>query len=197
MLFRSVARAGAEVIHVDIMDGHFVPNLSVGPPVVEALRRVTDLPLDVHLMLTHPGRYIQPFLDAGSDHITLHVESEGDIGALLRSIRAAGASAGVTLRPGTPAAALAPYLEMIDLVLVMTVEPGFGGQRFQREQLPKMRTLAEMIAASGRAIHLEVDGGISRETAPEAIAAGARLLVAGNSVFRAPDVAAAVAALRA
>jgi len=180
------------------MDGHFVPNLSMGPPVVASIRPRTALPLDVHLMLTDPGRYVDPFLKAGADHITLHVESHGDLAALLDHIHAAGASAGMTLRPGTSAATLAPYLSRLDLVLVMTVEPGFGGQSFMHDQMPKVRQVRAMIAGAGRPIHLEVDGGISRETAPIAREAGCEMLVAGNSVFRAPDgVAAAIAALRA
>lgn len=188
---------GAEIVHVDIMDGHFVPNISIGPPVVASLRGATALPLDVHLMLTDPGRYLDPFLDAGADHITLHAESNGNLSELLDRIHGAGASAGMTLRPGTPAESLAPYLDRLDLILVMTVEPGFGGQSFLRDQVPKIRRFREMIDASGRAVHLEVDGGINRETVREVVAAGGRLLVAGNSVFRAPEgVAAAIAALQ-
>lgn len=192
-----VEQAGAEVLHLDIMDGHFVPNLSIGPPVVASVRTVTAMPLDVHLMLTDPGRYIDAFLDAGADHITLHVESNGDLPAMLRRIRAAGASAGLTLRPGTPAERLQPYVGLLDLILVMTVEPGFGGQSFRHDQLDKIRWLRRLIDASGRPIHLEVDGGISRETAPLAVGAGCELLVAGNSIFRAPEgSAAAMAAIR-
>ena len=195
---RAVEAAGAEVLHVDIMDGHFVPNLSIGPPVVASIRPVTALPLDVHLMLTHPGRYIDAFLKAGADHITLHVESQGDLTAMLDRIHAAGASTGLTLRPGTSAEALVPYLDRADLVLVMTVEPGFGGQSFMADQMPKVRRIRGLIAAAGRPIHLEVDGGISGTTAPVARAAGCELLVAGSSVFGSADgVAAAMARLRA
>lgn len=192
-----VEAAGAEVLHIDIMDGHFVPNLSVGPPVVASVRAVTGMPLDVHLMLTDPDRYIEPFLKAGADHITLHIESHGDMAAMLARIHAAGASAGLTLRPGTPAAPLEPYLDQVDLILVMTVEPGFGGQSFMDNQLDKIRTLRTWIDRRRRPIHLEVDGGISRDTAPLAVGAGCEMLVAGNSVFRAAEgVAAAMASLR-
>jgi ribulose-phosphate 3-epimerase len=192
-----VEEAGAEVLHIDFMDGHFVPNLSVGPPVVESVRGATAMPLDVHLMLTDPDRYIDPFLRAGADHITLHVESNGDLVGMLARVHAAGASSGVTLRPGTDAARLEPYVGLVDLILVMTVEPGFGGQSFMHNQLSKIRCLRAMIDRAGRPVHLEVDGGISRETAPLAVGAGCELLVAGNSVFRAPEgAAAAIAGLR-
>jgi ribulose-phosphate 3-epimerase len=195
---RRVEAGGAEVLHLDIMDGHFVPNLSIGPPVVSSMRSRTTLPFDVHLMLTDPERYIDAFLEAGADHITLHVESHGDLGAMLDRVHAAGASAGLTLRPGTPVESLREYLERVDLILVMTVEPGFGGQSFMTNQLGKIRQIREWIDRSGRAVHLEVDGGINRETAPVARAAGCEMLVAGNSVFRAAEgVAAALANLRA
>ena len=195
---RRVEAAGAELLHVDIMDGHFVPNLSVGPPVVSSMRSVTVLPLDVHLMLTDPERYIDAFLKAGADHITLHVESNGDLQAMLGRVHAAGASAGLTLRPGTSAQSLQKYVEQVDLILVMTVEPGFGGQSFMVNQVGKIRQIRAMIDRCGRPVHLEVDGGINRETAPVARDAGCEMLVAGNSVFRAAEgVAAAMASLRA
>jgi ribulose-phosphate 3-epimerase len=194
---RRVEAAGAEVLHLDIMDGHFVPNLSIGPPVVSSIRAVTALPLDVHLMLTDPERYIDAFLKAGADHITLHVESNGDLQAMLARVQAAGASAGLTLRPGTPAQSLERYLNQVDLILVMTVEPGFGGQSFMADQVGKMRQIRALLDRGGRPVHLEVDGGINRDTAPVARAAGCEMLVAGNSVFRAPEgVAAALAGLR-
>lgn len=194
---RRVEEAGADVIHVDIMDAHFVPNLSIGPPVVAGIRPVTALPLDVHLMLTNPERYIASFLAAGADNLTIHVEIQSDIRESLSAIRAAGCSAGITLRPGTPAAALAPYMDAVDLILVMTVEPGFGGQAFRADMLGKITTIRAMIAAQARPIHLEVDGGIDARTAPPVIAAGANLLVAGTSVFRAPAGArSAIKALR-
>ena len=193
----AVVEAGADMIHVDIMDGHFVPNLSIGPPVVQAIRKLTAAPFDVHLMLTDPGAYIDPFLAAGADHITIHVESDGDLHAILRAIRAAGCSNGITLRPGTPAEALVPYLGEVDMVLVMTVEPGFGGQSFRADQIPKIREIRRRLDALGRPAHIEVDGGLNAATARQVVAAGANVLVAGSSVFRAPEgVRAALAKLR-
>jgi ribulose-phosphate 3-epimerase len=190
-------QAGADVLHLDIMDGHFVPNLTIGPPLVESLRRVTSLPFDVHLMLTNPERFIEPFAKAGADHITIHAEITADVRQVLRDIRALGCSAGISLRPKTAAATLLPFLDAVDLILVMTVEPGFGGQAFMADMMPKLREYRKAIAASGRPIHLEVDGGIGPDTVGQAVAAGADLLVAGNSVFRARDgIAAAIARLR-
>jgi len=184
-----VERAGADLLHIDIMDGHFVPNLSMGPPVVEAIRRVTELPFDVHLMLTNPANFVDAFIAAGADHITIHVESNDDPAEVLERIHAAGCSAGVSLRPATPADAIAPYLPNLDLVLVMTVEPGFGGQPFRYDMLPKITRVAELVKQSGRPCHVEVDGGVNMQTAPAAVKAGANMLVAGTSIFRAPDSA--------
>ncbi len=195
---RAVEAGGAGLVHVDIMDGHFVPNLSMGPGIVQAIRPVTALPLDVHLMLSQPGRYIDPFVKAGADHITLHVESEGDIHGMIARIHEAGCSAGITLRPGTPVCSLYPYLEEVEMVLVMTVEPGFGGQSFMRGQVPKVRALRERIDRLGLSVHVEVDGGVAVGTAGEVLAAGANVLVAGSSVFHAANgAAAAIAALKA
>ncbi|NOY80465.1 MAG: ribulose-phosphate 3-epimerase [Kiritimatiellaeota bacterium] len=184
---RAAADGGADVLHLDIMDGHFVPNLSFGPPVVRAVRPVTSLPFDVHLMLAHPGAYVRPFVEAGADHITFHVEIEGNVRELLATVRETGCSVGLSLKPATPAAVLAPYLDQLDLVLVMTVEPGFGGQSFREDVAPKIRELRQMIDRGKRPVHLEVDGGIKPDTARTVLDAGANLLVAGTSVFRAPD----------
>jgi ribulose-phosphate 3-epimerase len=179
------------------MDGHFVPNLSMGPGVVSCIRKGSDLPFDVHLMLSEPGRYIEPFAKAGADHITVHVESRGDLADVIRRIHDLGCSAGVTLRPGTPATSLRPYLEMVEMVLVMTVEPGFGGQSFMEGQLPKIASLRKMIDATGKKIYLEVDGGIAVGTARQVKAAGADVLVAGSSVFGSKNgFAAAIKAVR-
>lgn len=176
--------AGADVIHVDVMDGHFVPNLSIGPAIVKAIRGYSSLPFDVHLMLSQPFRYVDAFVAAGADHITIHVESEGAVACTLEQIRGQGCSAGISLRPGTPAASLVPYLDLIDLILVMTVEPGFGGQSFMADQITKIAEIRSLIDQRGRPIHLEVDGGIDRDTARRVRNAGANLLVAGSSVFK-------------
>ena len=181
---KAAEAGGADVIHVDVMDGHFVPNLSLGPGVVKAIRGYSSLPFDVHLMLSQPFRYIETFADAGADHITIHVESEGAVACTLEQIRSHGCSTGLSLRPGTPAVSLAPYLDLIDLILVMTVEPGFGGQAFMPEQVGKIAEIRSMIDRSGRPIHLEVDGGIAHDTAVRVRKAGANLLVAGSSVFK-------------
>ncbi len=183
----AVEAAGAEVIHIDVMDGHFVPNISVGPPVVASLRKTTSLPFDVHLMIERPEQYVEPFAEAGADNLTVHVEVEADTGELLKQIRRAGCNAGLVVKPATPAEAVAPWVHCIDLVLVMSVEPGFGGQKFMDSALDKLRQIRSMIDRSGNHVHLEVDGGIDETTAPKAIAAGANLLVAGTSVFRHPE----------
>ncbi|MFW5802341.1 MAG: ribulose-phosphate 3-epimerase [Verrucomicrobiota bacterium] len=179
--------ANADIVHVDVMDGHFVPNLTIGPPVVKSIRKCTSLPFDVHLMLDNPENFIAPFAEAGADNLTIHTEIDGNIGPILDDIHQRGCSAGLCLRPNTPADSVAPYLDRVDLILVMTVEPGFGGQSFQAEMLPKIRELRTMIRQSNRPIHLEVDGGIDNETAPQVTRAGANLLVAGTSVFRSPQ----------
>lgn len=194
---KAAEAGGADVIHVDVMDGHFVPNLSLGPGIVKAIRGYSSLPFDVHLMLSQPSRYIDAFVDAGADHITIHVESEWAVACTLEQIRSHGCSTGLSLRPGTPASSLAPYLNWIDLILVMTVEPGFGGQSFMAEQLEKIAEIRSLIDRSGRPIHLEVDGGIARDTAMRVRKAGANLLVAGSSVFREKGkLAEAISALR-
>jgi ribulose-phosphate 3-epimerase len=193
---RAVAEAGADWIHVDVMDGRFVPNLTIGPPVVKALRRVTDLPLDVHLMIVEPERYVGAFAEAGADTITVHAEACPHLHRVLQQIRALGKRAGVSLNPHTPASVLEHVLAELDLILVMSVNPGFGGQSFIPAVLPKIARLREMIDASGAAIDLEVDGGIRAGTARQVVEAGADVLVAGSAVFGAEGYAAAVRALR-
>ena len=194
----AVERAGADIIHVDVMDGHFVPNITIGPGVVKALRPHAKRPLDVHLMITPVDPYIEAFAEAGADGITVHPEAGPHIHRTLQLIRAHGKRPGVVLNPGTPIDALDYLLDLVDLVLIMSVNPGFGGQEFITSQLRKVEAAAKLIAANGRDIALEVDGGITPETAKLAIAAGANVLVAGTSVFHGgpQSYAANIAALR-
>jgi len=180
---RAVGAAGADYIHIDIMDGHFVPNLTIGPSVVAALRPHTDLPFDVHLMISPVDPYIAAFAEAWADIITVHPEAGPHLHRTIQLIKSLGKKAGVSLNPGTPVEAVENVFDDIDLILVMTVNPGFGGQAFLRSQLGKIRELRKKIDASNRTIDLEVDGGINAETAAEAIASGADLLVAGTATF--------------
>jgi ribulose-phosphate 3-epimerase len=192
----AVEKAGADWLHVDVMDGRFVPNITIGPPVVKAIRRVTKLPLDVHLMIVEPERYVDDFAAAGADTITIHVEACVHLHRTLAHIRSLGKRAGVTMNPSTPEDHVRYALGVCDQVLVMSVNPGFGGQSFIPEMLPKVAAIRQMIDATGRDIALEIDGGITPETAPLAVQAGARVLVAGNAVFGRPSYAEAIAALR-
>ncbi|PAX07456.1 ribulose-phosphate 3-epimerase [Sphingomonas lenta] len=194
---RSVDEAGADWIHVDVMDGHFVPNISFGPAVMKSVRATTTKPFDVHLMIAPVDPYIDAFADAGADCIIVHAEAGPHVHRSVQRVKSRGLRAGVALNPGTPAKMLDYLIDTVDLVLVMTVNPGFGGQRFIESQLKKIAAVRKMIDATGRAIDLEVDGGIDAETAPRAVAAGADALVAGTAVFgRRPDYAAAIRELR-
>ncbi|MCI6269200.1 MAG: ribulose-phosphate 3-epimerase [Clostridiales bacterium] len=191
-----VERLGLAWLHIDNMDGHFVPNISFGPDAVAAIRRKTKLFLDVHLMLSDPRRYIAEYARAGADLITVHAEIEDDVEDLLREIAALGVKTGLSIKPGTPPEAIGRLLPLCDLVLVMTVEPGFGGQSLREDCLRKLPVLRKMIDASGRDIFLEVDGGIKMDNAHRVVEAGANVLVTGTGLFRAADPAAFVTALR-
>ena len=191
-----VVAAGADWLHLDIMDGHFVPNISFGPAVVKALRARTTLPFDVHLMIAPADPYLDAFADAGADHITVHAEAGPHLHRSLQRIRARGLRAGVAINPATPPGAIEPVLDMIDIVLVMTVNPGFGGQAFLMPMLEKIGRVRMLIDRAAHPIELVVDGGVDAETAQDAIAAGASVLVAGTSVFGAPALAPAIQALR-
>jgi ribulose-phosphate 3-epimerase len=195
---RAVQAAGADWLHVDVMDGHFVPNITIGPDVVKAIRPHVSIPLDVHLMIAPADPYLEAFRAAGADIISVHPEAGPHLDRTLQRIRELGARAGVVLNPATPIEAIEWVLGDVDLVLVMSVNPGFGGQSFKRSQLKKIEALRALIDASGRDIHLEVDGGVTAETAPLCLAAGADALVAGTAVFRGgPDAYARnIAALR-
>jgi len=193
-----VEQAGADWIHCDIMDGHFVDNISFGPAIVKFVRGLTKLPLDVHLMIEHPDHYLPRFVEAGASSITVHVESESahDVGKTLQQIRDAKCRVGLTLNPATAFAEVEPFLDQIDLLLIMTVHPGFGGQSFRADQMVKVKRAAEWNRAHDRKIHIQVDGGINPETARVSIENGANVLVAGTSIFHAKDYAKAIRELR-
>ena len=187
-----VEKAGCEMLHIDVMDGHFVPNLTVGPFIVKAIRKLTKLPLDTHLMIDDPSRFIPDFAKAGSTHITVHAEAcEGNLDEVIRLIRSLKLGCGVSLKPASPLSMLDGFLDKIDLVLMMTVNPGFGGQAFMPEVMPKVRDLRAKFKGD-----IQVDGGINRETSKEAVKAGANVLVAGTAIFGAPDAATAIKELR-
>jgi ribulose-phosphate 3-epimerase len=193
---RDIEAGGADLVHLDVMDGHFVPNLTIGPAIVKSCRAQTKLLFDCHLMISEPQRYIDAFIEAGADMISIHQETEPHLQRALQMIRHGGAKAGIAINPATPAESLSTAIEFCDFVLVMTVNPGFGGQKFIEPVVGKIRHIAQMIRERGVAVDIEVDGGIDAATAPLVVAAGARILVAGSAVFGQPDRKAAMEAIR-
>jgi len=193
----AVERAGADLLHIDVMDGHFVPNLTVGPPIVEALKKVTKLPLDVHLMITNADAFIPEFAEAGADYLTVHVEACPHLHRTIQSIKERGVKAGVTLNPATPISSLQEILPDVDLILIMSVNPGFGGQKFIPSALNKVVAARAMLDRIHSRALLEVDGGLKVDNASQVVAAGATILVVGSAIFSQRDYAGTIAALRA
>lgn len=191
-----IDKAGADLIHLDVMDGHFVPNITIGPDIVGALRKYTNLPFDVHLMIDYPFDYIEQFSKAGADIITFHVEAKSDIQATIDKIKSNGVKAGLVIKPNTPAESVFPYLDQLYMVLVMTVEPGFGGQSFMADMMPKVRQIKNKAKELGVDILVEADGGISAKTIAQAAAAGVDISVSGTGVFKAEDAAEAIRTLK-
>lgn len=192
----AVERGGAAILHFDVMDGHFVPNITIGLPVLKSLAKVTRLPIDAHLMITEPGRYATQFVDAGAKMVSVHVEADAHLHRTLMAIKSAGAQAGVVLNPATPVAAVDEALQFADYVLVMSVNPGFGGQKFIQESVSKVKRLHEMIRERQLSTRIEIDGGIDRSNIETVVEAGAEIIVAGSAVFGAADVESAVKDLR-
>lgn len=193
---KDVEKGGADYIHIDVMDGHFVPNITIGPLIVEAIRPITSLPLDVHLMIENPDMYIPTFAKAGADIITVHVEACPHLHRTIQLIKSHGIKAGVVLNPHTPVSTIEHVLEYIDMVLLMTVNPGFGGQKFIHSVLPKIKQVAHMIQERNLNVEIEVDGGVNAETARLCVEAGANVLVAGSAVYNQKDRGAAITAIR-
>ncbi|WP_100330868.1 ribulose-phosphate 3-epimerase [Bacillus xiapuensis] len=194
---KEVEAGGADIIHVDVMDGHFVPNITIGPLIVEAIRPITKLPLDVHLMIENPDKYIEAFAKAGADYITVHTEACPHLHRTVQLIRSYGVKPGVVVNPATPAAVLDYIIEDIDMVLLMTVNPGFGGQSFIHSVVPKIRQVKEIIDAKGLDVAIEIDGGVNAETAKACAQAGADILVAGSAIYNKDDRKQAIAEIRA
>lgn len=184
-----VEKAGADWVHIDVMDGSFVPNITIGPAVIRSVRSLSRIPFDVHLMIQHPENHIEAFAKAGADMLTIHVEAEGDKEIAIERIRESGITPGISLNPGTPFSEIEPYLDRVDLVLVMTVQPGFGGQPFREEVLPKICAIRDYARKNGRNIEISVDGGINRVTGKRCVEAGATVLAAGSYLFKMPDMA--------
>ena len=194
---RQMEQAGADWLHIDVMDGHFVPNLTVGPAVVKSLTKHTRLPMDVHLMITDPVKYAEPFAKAGAWGMTFHIEAVDDPAAVISAYKRLGIRPGMSIKPKTPASAALPFLKDLHLILVMTVEPGFGGQAFMADMMPKVREISDYIRKNRLDCHVEVDGGIDSKTARQAVDAGADVLVAGNAIFGTPDPIGAAKKLKA
>ena len=193
---QAVERGGAGILHVDVMDGHFVPNITVGLPVVKSLAQFTRLPIDTHLMISDPGTYAVQFVEAGAQMVSVHVEADAHLHRTVMAIKAAGAQAGVVLNPSTPAGAVEEALQFVDYVLVMSVNPGFGGQQFIPQALDKVRRLRQMIVERQLNVRIEIDGGVDRSNIEKVVAAGAEIIVAGSAIFGKPDAEAAVRELR-
>jgi len=192
----AVEKGGADYIHIDVMDGHFVPNITIGPLIVEAIRPITKLPLDVHLMIENPDQYIEAFAKAGADYITVHVEACMHLHRTIQNIKSYGIKAGVVLNPATPVESIQHIIRDIDMVLLMSVNPGFGGQKFIPEVLPKIRKVKAMAEQKGMDLEIEIDGGVNSETAKLCIEAGANVLVAGSAIYNEEDYAKAISLLR-
>jgi ribulose-phosphate 3-epimerase len=192
----AVERGGAAILHVDVMDGHFVPNITIGLPVLKSLAKVTKLPIDAHLMISEPGKYAEQFVKAGARMVSVHVEADANLHRTLMSIRSAGALAGVVLNPATPVRAVEEALQFVDYVLVMSVNPGFGGQKFISESVDKVKRLRRMIVDRQLPVRIEIDGGIDRSNIETVVSAGAEIIVAGSAVFGTPDADGAVRELR-
>lgn len=193
---KDVEKGGADYIHVDVMDGHFVPNITIGPLVVEAIRPITKLPLDVHLMIEHPDQYIEAFANAGADFITVHVEACKHLHRTIHHIKSFGVKAGVVLNPATPVQMIEHVIDDIDMVLLMTVNPGFGGQKFIEQVLPKIRQVKDLVDKKGLSVEIEVDGGVNEETARKCVEAGANVLVAGSAIYNEKDRKKAIEKIR-
>lgn len=193
---KDVERGGADYIHVDVMDGHFVPNITIGPLIVEAIRPITKLPLDVHLMIDNPDQYIEAFANAGADYLTVHVEACKHLHRTIHYIKSFGVKAGVVLNPATPVQTIEHVIEDIDMVLLMTVNPGFGGQKFIESVLPKIRQVKELVDKKGLSVEIEVDGGVNEETARKCVKAGANVLVAGSAIYNEKDRKKAIEIIR-